>query len=74
MPLSFDNADMPVRCPKCRREFKEPLRRFKNNDTVRCPGCGEGIRLVLENPGELRKVDDALASLRKALGNFGKRR
>ncbi|RYE43832.1 MAG: hypothetical protein EOP24_26675 [Hyphomicrobiales bacterium] len=72
----LDKAQVDITCPKCARKIKESLGRLKNNPLLRCPGCGTEIQINANGPKGLapglKKVDNAMADLKRSLKNLGK--
>ena len=74
MVFDLGRQAIEIACPGCGQKRKEELRRFERKDTVTCAKCGEGIKLELTNPQELRQAQRAFDDLGKAFKGFGKRR
>jgi DNA-directed RNA polymerase subunit RPC12/RpoP len=72
--MSFeDKLKLPVKCPKCGKEFEKPLSRLhRREQSVRCPNCGTLINLKItrDDPQKLvpafRTLDKALLNLQKS--------
>lgn len=78
MKSILDESSIEVPCPHCGNKFSERLGKLKTNPKLTCPSCGGSISINADQAGragrELKKVDDAVADLRKSLGRLGKLR
>ena len=72
MESSEDRVNLA--CPRCGREFAEPLDRLRSEPTVICPGCKAPTGIdATDFLRTLQVVDDALTDVEAALMGAGGR-
>jgi uncharacterized Zn finger protein len=66
MKSVFDDAVLPVPCPKCGKEHKLTIAFIKANDETRCNACGTVFSLDShELTKELNRFDRSVNEFRK---------
>lgn len=66
MKLDLNSQAIMLTCPGCKKKFDEKIGRLKNNPTIICPGCKNGITI---NANELRR---GIQSVQKSLDDFAR--
>jgi hypothetical protein len=65
----FDDAEIPIPCPKCGRETQKSVGWIKSNDEFTCD-CGQVIRLEADDFRRgIEESEDALEDLKRKLQN-----
>jgi transcription initiation factor IIE alpha subunit len=64
----LDSAPLEFDCPKCGKHLKKTFRWAKGPNPT-CPHCGLKFE-ASQFRGEIRKAEQAIADLKRTLGNF----
>lgn len=72
--MDLGNTQVTLTCPGCGHKFKQPLAGLENDATVNCPGCKKPITVnAAPFRASIKKVDQRIADLKRAIGRIGKR-
>ncbi len=72
--LTSGETTIPIPCGKCGRTTPKAVAWIERNDSFVCPGCHAEVRFKHQQfLAVVADAEKALASLRKTLGNSGKR-
>lgn len=73
MKSELDSQRIELPCPNCGHKLSERIGKIKTNPTLICNGCGNSFSVdATAFTKEFKKIEKALADLRKTLGRFGK--
>lgn len=48
--MDFNNQDVLIDCPQCKKELVVKILEITNHTTVKCPHCGKKIDLAENDP------------------------
>ena len=62
----FDDAKLPLQCPKCGHTSQEKVTRLERNPKITCGGCGSVINVKADELRKARReINKAIDDLRK---------
>jgi len=73
--MDLEKQPLELKCPACAKKFKKPLGRLKADPTIKCPGCGELVKIKAQRlRSALASVERSRAALKRAIDGFNKRK
>ena len=67
-----DSQLAEVACPHCARKFSESVGKLKANPALKCPGCGQSIKVRAEGlKAGLAQSEKAIADFKRAISRIG---